>query len=847
MNPMAIKSRLLSKLKFTYMTTTMAATAHPQKLRLVLHNLEEARELCRQGLTEGSYAKYGEVYDGLIMAVKQILSGEAGKDAGEIVGLCKDLLEHIIAETSKEKHFKKVVVFLPYKASMWDSLESVWRAADSDPGCEAIVVPIPYFERNPDQSLGQRHYEGDRLPPYVPIVDNETFDLAQEMPDIVYTYYPYDDGNMATSIDPRYYSFELRKYASVVMYVPYYATSGGMLEGQGWCKAYENYDCIVIQAEFLRRFFAPVIPDWKIKALGSPKFDKVIRCCQSPPPVPEAWRDRMHGRKVYFYNTSLSGLLENTPRFLKKMRYVFDTFKRHPEACLLWRPHPLVEDTMRSMRPWLYQEFLELKAQYIEEGWGIYDDTPDIEQTIALCDAYVGDIGSSVTSLFGVAGKPEFLLKNWLHTLPQEGDWRGEVINVSVYAEDWLVTENGNFYHAAGHGHHYKYFGHFSRWHSAFYWNQVFEVGGKAYACPANGREILELQAPGKARYIQLEPFDDQSGAFFSAWAVADRYLFLLPFRYPSLVRYDVQKDELLYLARAQSNEQEIDIKSFVTANQNGVWHTGGAAVWRDNLVMATPLGNTVMLLDATTLSAQFVNLPLAGGCAAIVAHDAELWFLPWYGGHVVCWQPENGQVEEYDGLPEGFQAVDPNYGAVMGQMPFSSVAFPDEKHALLAPFHGNMFVSIDRESGKMSKWESPFDCDLFAWDGYYYTYAVGWFTPQTGYGKCRYFYNKERRIFDIDFEKMTADEVMLTVEKKDLERQPAGFTELSEWQRYGCEESAFNTLEDLLTDNIRGEQFNREKQLNAYREIAANIDGTAGEKIHKHALKLLLVRGAKK
>ena len=78
---MAIKSRLLSKLKFTYMTTTMAATAHPQKLRPVLHNLEEARELCQQGLTEGSYAKYGEVYDGLIMAIKQILSGEAGKDA----------------------------------------------------------------------------------------------------------------------------------------------------------------------------------------------------------------------------------------------------------------------------------------------------------------------------------------------------------------------------------------------------------------------------------------------------------------------------------------------------------------------------------------------------------------------------------------------------------------------------------------------------------------------------------------------------------------------------------------------------------------------------------------------
>ena len=33
-------------------------------------------------------------------------------------------------------------VFLPYKASMWDSLESVWQAADADPDCDAYVIPI---------------------------------------------------------------------------------------------------------------------------------------------------------------------------------------------------------------------------------------------------------------------------------------------------------------------------------------------------------------------------------------------------------------------------------------------------------------------------------------------------------------------------------------------------------------------------------------------------------------------------------------------------------------------------------------------------------------------------------
>ena len=193
---MAIKSRLLSKLKFTYMTTTMAATAHPQKLRPVLHNLEEARELCQQGLTEGNYAKYGEVYDGLIMAIKQILSGEAGKDAGEIVGLCRELLEHIMAETGKEEHFKKEMVFLPYKASMWDSLESVWRAAYEDrDNCLAYVIPIPYCDRNPDGTAKEWHCERDLFPKDVPTLDWQEVDLKTMHPDVIFFHYPYDDCN----------------------------------------------------------------------------------------------------------------------------------------------------------------------------------------------------------------------------------------------------------------------------------------------------------------------------------------------------------------------------------------------------------------------------------------------------------------------------------------------------------------------------------------------------------------------------------------------------------------------------------------------------------------------------
>ena len=80
------------------------------------------------------------------------------------------------------------------------------------------------------------------------------------------------------------------------MYVPYYATSGGMGEGQAMCPAYLSADYIVIQAEFLRRFFDPSVPSRKFLALGSPKFDRVVHMCQNPPAPPAAWRAARSGR-----------------------------------------------------------------------------------------------------------------------------------------------------------------------------------------------------------------------------------------------------------------------------------------------------------------------------------------------------------------------------------------------------------------------------------------------------------------------------------------------------------------------------------------------------------------------
>ncbi len=96
----------------------------------------------------------------LIYTVLEEHKTEAAKEAVKQLYLRWDEMSSIISQINP----KLEVVFMPYKASMWDSLESVWMEADADTDCEAYVVPIPYYDKKPDGTFGELHYEGNQFP-----------------------------------------------------------------------------------------------------------------------------------------------------------------------------------------------------------------------------------------------------------------------------------------------------------------------------------------------------------------------------------------------------------------------------------------------------------------------------------------------------------------------------------------------------------------------------------------------------------------------------------------------------------------------------------------------------------
>lgn len=777
-----------------------------------------------------------ENYCELVYQIHAELAGGVCRKGNNCHKRLYNQLAQIKNSIRKDIKIRYEILFLPYKASMWDSLESVWKAADADPACDALVIPIPYYDRNPDGSLGTYHYEGNDLPLYVPTLYYEAYSLQDRKPDAIFIHTPYDEANYVTSIDPRYYSAELKKHTECLVYIPYYATAGGMSEGQASCPAYYNVNYIIIQAEKYRGFFDPALPKSKLIPLGSPKFDRVIQMCKNPPEPPAGWKEKMAGKRVFFYNTSIQGMLDNTEIFLKKMEYVFRCFRKREDVCLLWRPHPLLESTFRSMRPAYKPVYDALKKEFIDENTGIYDDTPDIERSIAYADVYIGDAGTSVTSLFGVAGKPLFILNNYIDTPPEPEDWRGEVVTpvFDRWGNDrFHVTRNNQLWFSEKNDYHYKFYMDLETGYSAggYYINAV-EIKDKIYVLPGNAQNFLVIRNK-KIRKIELPNQITKAGAFWGNW-YTEKYIFLLPFQYPCLVRFNIETEELALVE---------GINRFNVRNLEGEWCIGGVCAYGNELALASPADDQVLFLDMDTLKMRIVSSRSGkgSGTLAMVPEGEKLWLLPLNGMAVIRWNPATGETREYGNLPQGFRSVRWPQNVECRERPFGMAVFSEKSgKMILSPCWGNMYVSLDRETGRMEEWKPPLPFESRGRNGYFLASGIGGFVfsiPQCGKADCLIWYAPERKLYEINIDTKEYKEVEIDFDYEELKAHMPGFMEESEWMQYCLNEGAFHSLDNLLDDGVTDRGFDRERQIKAFSGINADMDGTCGEKVHRFVL----------
>ncbi len=436
-----------TKLKQAIHFTTILRTAHNEiKKALESKNTTLASDLleqCQSGTIElgemieseegetCSTIPFLESYCELVYQTYQQIRALPMVNAHKIHKNLNKSLTQIENSIKNDISVQTEVVFLPYKASMWDSLESVWKAADQDPSCNAYVIPIPYYDRDPEGKFTKMHYEGELYPDYVPITRYDEYDFAGRHPDMIYIHNPYDNNNYVTSVHPFFYSDKLKQYTDQLIYIPYFILADVDLEDEDSIMGMAHFattpgvinaDKVIVQSENMRQAYIKALTmvtgehtrkHWeeRILGLGSPKMDKVMATRREDVKIPQEWLkviEKPDGswKKIIFYNTSVQALLNHNEKMNEKIKDVLRVFKENQEdVALLWRPHPLIEATIKSVRPRLWEDYKEIVDTYRDEGWGIYDDTADMDRAVALSDAYYGD-GSSIVQLYQETGKP---------------------------------------------------------------------------------------------------------------------------------------------------------------------------------------------------------------------------------------------------------------------------------------------------------------------------------------------------------------------------------------------------------------------------------------------------------
>lgn len=322
-------------------------------------------------------------------------------------------------KTFISKNIVYKVVFMPYKAAMWDSLESIWMAADKDERCESLVVPITYYELDNNQNPIKKVNERNLFPEYVNVDNDEEYDLENDLPDIIYIHNPYDDNNLITRVDSRYYSWNLKKYCEKLVYVPYYKWVDGVSSTSFKSAMYyadytvQSSDdavrrCIEASPEYAKKLGLETIEirnimENKIINLGSPEVDKVVSLNNVK--LPYEWNGKVARSRVnVLYNTTLDEIFES--RTFDKVKETLAFFKENSEkAFVIWRPHPLMKQTLTSMLPNLTDEYDEIMNEFISGDYGVLDDNPSMHYAMFWSDMYYGYKTSSMTELYKYTGK----------------------------------------------------------------------------------------------------------------------------------------------------------------------------------------------------------------------------------------------------------------------------------------------------------------------------------------------------------------------------------------------------------------------------------------------------------
>lgn len=346
-------------------------------------------------------------------------------DTNDVEAVLDEITDAFTLSVRNNIEDKREVLFITCKASHWDAFDGMWRRENENKDTDVYVMPVPYYSRTAMGGKKDEYYEGDKYPEYLNIIDYREYDISRRHPDVIYIQEPYDGCNYTTCIAPEYFSSHLKVHTDKLVYIPWFVLDEPNKADKKAKKVMEFYcampgpinaDITLVQSDATRMAYIDCLTDFageatrgvweeKIKTSDLPVEDMVKRETARLKKeymqfIPEKWKQLLYNKdgavkKILLYNTNVAAMVQYGADMLNKIRTNFNIFEKCSENVLLiWRPHPLLLQSIEATYPELKEEYIRLVSEYRDAGWGIYDDTQDSAYAVNVCDAYYGDSDS---------------------------------------------------------------------------------------------------------------------------------------------------------------------------------------------------------------------------------------------------------------------------------------------------------------------------------------------------------------------------------------------------------------------------------------------------------------------
>jgi len=833
-------------------------TVTPEEKMDILNACQQAAIRIGEALEKEDNDKYGDTVNKLEDYCELIFSLSSPQNTDEtVISTINDIADETAEVIKNIKHRIKIA-FFPYKAEMWDSLESFYLAAREDPDCDAFLVPIPYYEFDSEKNDMIMRYDGSRFPAAEDPIPFNRFDHTDGSIDIAYIHYPYDDHNLVTTVHPAYYSKELKKYVDKLIYAPYYVTAGFIEDNHLNFSVYKNMDYAVFQSEAAKRCCEGHDYYDKILPFGSSKLDMVINKCKRGVEIPEEWKAVIGNKRTLMLNSSIGDMLSSNDAVLDKLEYFFDLIKNDDRLAVIWRPHPLLESTFRSMRPGMLERYERIKEKFIRDKIGVFDTTPDISDTVAIADGYIGSSGSSVINLFAAAGKPVFIFNNMLREPVGDDDRRILSLSGLEYMRGRYYMHPSNInavfsLSASDISSGIKYEGSVpdvTDWTCSL--TGLVRAGDKLYMSPYFADDAVCFD-PVMKTVERLGAVGRQYNVRFggiNCILPSRKSVFFIPANNKFLImEYAADRKKWIYHQECLAKLHEGIIKP------SYIGMTYGGAVYNERIYYSLGICNRIMMLEAGTGRYEILylgkpelteDIPVVlngaskEGLWVVMGGTSDIYLAPWESlSDIDSWRAYH--------MPDGFEFThddlgDP-YGAHGGILEHGD-------DMIIFPYRAPVMMKLNKKSGDITYMAEDFfkDSDKKG-IGYELKYS-GICSAGCYVGTDKYALQRARdlHVAVIDLNDGSYEEFVPEIPKDVFEKlvpEDAGFFKGDIYDYFRMDESRLFPLENFLSTFAKdGYKDVKKRQLKELSTFAANLDGTCGIKTHRFLKQVIMEEG---